>query len=143
MQGFLDIRVRYCECDPMGVVHHTVYPVWFEMGRTELLRDTGRTYRDMEAAGLLLAVVKLEVTYKQPARYDDLVRLRTTLARVGAVKVEHAYELWRGEELLVTGSTTLACIDRDGRAKPLPEGMLTDPAAGPGVPAPATAQRAS
>jgi len=127
MQGSIDIRVRYCECDPMGVVHHTVYPVWFEMGRTELLRSTGRTYHDMEKAGLLLAVVRLEVTYKQPARYDDLVHLRTTLAKVGAVKVEHAYELWRGEDLLVTGATTLACIDRDGRAKALPDGLLTEP----------------
>jgi acyl-CoA thioester hydrolase len=132
MQGSIDIRVRYCECDPMGVVHHTVYPVWFEMGRTELLRATGRTYRDMEAAGLLLAVVRLEVTYRQPARYDDVVRLRTALARVGAVKVEHSYELRRGEDLLVTGATTLACIDRDGRARPLPEGWLTDSAVSPG-----------
>lgn len=141
MHGTIDIRVRYCECDPMGVVHHTVYPVWFEMGRTELLRSTGRTYRDMEAAGMLLAVVRLEVTYKQPARYDDLVRLRTALVRVGAVKVEHSYELWRSEDLLVTGATTLACIDREGRAKPLPEGILTaavDPA-----PVPASAPRGS
>ena len=128
VHGTLDIRVRYCECDPMGVVHHTVYPVWFEMGRTELLRDTGRTYRDMEAAGLLLAVVKLEVSYRQPARYDDLVQLRTTLARVGAVKVEHSYELWRGDELLVTGATTLACLTREGRAQPMPADWLTAPA---------------
>jgi acyl-CoA thioester hydrolase len=125
----------------MGVVHHTVYPVWFEMGRTELLRSTGRTYRDMEQAGLLLAVVKLEVTYKQPARYDDLVQLRTTLARVGAVKVEHSYELWRGEDLLVSGATVLACIDRSGRAKPMPEGLLTDPPAP--APGQATDPRAS
>jgi acyl-CoA thioester hydrolase len=141
MQGSIDIRVRYCECDPMGVVHHTVYPVWFEMGRTELLRSTGRSYRDMEEAGLLLAVVKLEVTYKQPARYDDLVQLRTTLARVGAVKVEHSYELWRGEDLLVSGATVLACIDRSGRAKPMPEGLLTDPPAP--APGQATDPRAS
>ncbi len=124
MQGSIDIRVRYCECDPMGVVHHTAYPVWFEMGRTELLRSTGRTYRDMEAAGLLLAVVKLEVTYRAPARYDDLVTLRTTLARVGAVKIEHSYELFRGDDLLVTGSTVLACLDREGRARALPDGAL-------------------
>jgi acyl-CoA thioester hydrolase len=108
----------------MGVVHHTVYPVWFEMGRTELLRSTGRTYRDMEDAGLLLAVVKLEVTYKQPARYDYVVQLRTTLARVGAVKVEHTYEVWRGEELLLTGAKTLAWIGRDARAQALPTGFL-------------------
>ncbi len=124
MQGSIDIRVRYCECDPMGVVHHTAYPVWFEMGRTELLRSTGRTYRDMEAAGLLLAVVKLEVTYRAPARYDDLVTLRTTLTRVGAVKIEHSYELFRGDDLLVTGSTVLACLDREGRARALPDGAL-------------------
>jgi acyl-CoA thioester hydrolase len=105
--------------------------VWFEMGRTELLRSTGRTYRDMESAGLLLAVVKLEVTYRAPARYDDLVTLRTTLTRVGAVKIEHAYELFRGDDLLVTGSTVLACLDREGRARALPEGALGDvPAAG-------------
>ena len=142
MDGSIDIRVCYCECDPMGVVHHTVYPVWFEMGRTELLRSTGRTYRDMEAAGLLLAVVRLEATYRQPARYDDVVRLRTALVRIGAVKVEHSYELWRGDDLLATGTTTLACIDRDGRARPLPEGLLMPPAAGPGHPT-ASAPRAS
>jgi acyl-CoA thioester hydrolase len=70
-------------------------------------------------------VVKLEASYKRPARYDDVVQLRTTLARVGAVKVEHTYELWRGEDLLVTGSTTLACLDREGRARAMPEGFLT------------------
>jgi acyl-CoA thioester hydrolase len=124
VQGTIDIRVRYCECDPMGVVHHTVYPVWFEMGRTELLRQTGRTYRELEDAGILLAVVRLEASYKRPARYDDVVQLRTTLAKVGAVKVEHSYELWRGDELLVTGATTLACLDREGRARAMPEGLL-------------------
>ena len=125
VQGSIDIRVRYCECDPMGVVHHTVYPVWFEMGRTELLRQTGRTYREFEDAGIFLAVVRLEASYKRPARYDDVVQLRTTLAKVGAVKVEHTYELLRGEDLLVTGATTLACLDREGRARAMPEGFLT------------------
>ena len=112
----------------MGVVHHTVYPVWFEMGRTELLRGTGRTYRELEEAGILLAVVRLEVTYKLPARYDDLLRLTTRLVRVGAVKIEHEYELHRGEDLLVSGATTLGCLGRDGRVRPLPEGALTGPA---------------
>jgi acyl-CoA thioester hydrolase len=125
VQGSIDIRVRYCECDPMGVVHHTVYPLWFEMGRTELLRQTGRTYRELEDAGILLAVVRLEASYKRPARYDDVVQLRTTLAKVGAVKVEHSYELWRGDELLVTGATTLACLDREGRARAMPDGLLS------------------
>lgn len=124
MKGSMEIRVRYCECDPMGVVHHTVYPVWFEMGRTELLRDTGRTYRALEEAGVFLAVVRMQVAYRRPARYDDLLRLETTLVNAGHVKIEHAYELFRGEELLCTGTTTLACLDREGRARALPEGLF-------------------
>ena len=129
MKGSIEIRVRYCECDPMGVVHHTVYPVWFEMGRTELLRGTGRTYRDMEEAGVFLAVVRMQVAYRRPARYDDLLRLETTLADAGHVKIEHTYELHRGEELLCTGSTTLACLDRAGKARALPEGLFAPGAA--------------
>jgi acyl-CoA thioester hydrolase len=124
MKGSMEIRVRYCECDPMGVVHHTVYPVWFEMGRTELLRSTGRNYRDLEAAGIFLAVVRMQVAYRRPARYDDLLRLETTLTDAGHVKIEHAYELHRGDELLCTGTTTLACLDRDGKARALPEGLF-------------------
>ena len=108
----------------MGVVHHTVYPVWFEMGRTELLRGTGRTYRALEEAGVFLAVVRMQVAYRRPARYDDLLQLHTTLADAGHVKIEHTYQLFRGDELLCTGSTTLACLDRSGRARPLPEGLF-------------------
>lgn len=128
MKGSMEIRVRYCECDPMGVVHHTVYPVWFEMGRTELLRSTGRNYRDLESAGIFLAVVRMQVAYRRPARYDDLLRLETTLASAGHVKIEHTYELHRGDELLCTGATTLACLDRAGKARALPEGLF-DPGA--------------
>jgi acyl-CoA thioester hydrolase len=117
------IRVRYAECDPMGVAHHTAYPVWFEIGRTELLRERGYDYRDFEAQGTFLAVVSLEVRCRRPARYDDLLSLETTLINPGAsrVKVEHAYQLFRGDELLTTASTVLACLGRDGRARPLPE----------------------
>ena len=70
MEHVIEVRARYPECDPMGVVHHTVYPVWFEMGRTELLRSVGGSYRDLEEAGALLAVTRLEVRYRAPARYD-------------------------------------------------------------------------
>jgi acyl-CoA thioester hydrolase len=121
------IRVRYNECDPMGVAHHTVYPVWFEMGRTELLRQsqTRMTYRDFEAAGVFLAVVALEVRYKRPAKYDDVLTLRTALIEAGHVKIEHQYELMRDGVLLATGSTTLACLDRQGRPQPLPDSLRT------------------
>lgn len=108
----------------MGVVHHTVYPVWFEMGRTELLRMTGTSYRDLEEQGVLLAVVRLDVRYKSPARYDELLRLETTLESLGRIKVEHTYRVFRGEELLVMGETTLACLDLAGNAQPLPDILL-------------------
>jgi acyl-CoA thioester hydrolase len=116
----LPVRVRYVECDPMGVVHHTVYPVWFEMARTELLRSKGGSYRAMEEAGLLLAVVRLEARYRAPARYDDLVSVCCDLLASGPVKIEHRYRVIRDGTLLVEGATTLACIDRDGRLKPVP-----------------------
>lgn len=122
----ITIRVRYCECDPMGVAHHTAYPVWFEMGRTELLRESipAMSYRDLEEQGVFLAVVSLNVKYKRPARYDDLLTLRTTLLNAGHVKIEHTYELFRDSLLLATGATTLACLDRQGRPCELPAILL-------------------
>ncbi len=123
--GTIEIRVRYAECDPMGVAHHSAYAPWFEMGRTELLRSSGGNYRDLEAAGVLLAVVKLSIRYKRPARYDDLLALETRVASLGHVKIEHEYELRLGDEVLATAETTLACIDREGRARPLPASLTT------------------
>ena len=119
----IPIRVRYNECDPMGVAHHTAYPVWFEMGRTELLRasHSAASYRELETRGVFLAVISLNVKYKRPARYDDELTLRTTLTDIGHVKIEHEYELLREGIILATGSTTLACLDREGRPQPVPE----------------------
>ena len=119
----IEIRARYPECDPMGVVHHSVYPIWFELGRTEMLRARGGNYRDLEAEGVFLAVVRLEVRYRRPARYDDLMRLETELRVAGPVKIEHAYRLYRGDELLAEGATTLACLNREGQARPIPESL--------------------
>ncbi len=121
MTDRLELRVRYNECDPMGVAHHTVYPVWFEMGRTELLRDGGLSYRDLETQGFLIAVVKLSVQYKRPARYDDLLVLETTITDRGRATIQHAYELHRDSVLLTTAATTVVCLDRDGRPQPLPD----------------------
>ena len=126
MEHVIEVRARYQECDPMGVVHHTVYPVWFEMGRTELLRSLGGSYRELEAEGVLLAVIRLEVRYHAPARYDDVLMLRTSLESGGRVKLEHSYELMRGEEKLVSGRTVLACLDRDGRPRPLPDSLVPE-----------------
>ena len=115
------IRVRYAETDRMGLLHHANYFVYFEMGRTELLRKRGLTYRDMEDAGHLLVIVDLGCKYKRPAYYDDVLTLRTTVERVTHVKIVHKYELLRDGKLLAEGHSTLACVDRDGRPQALPE----------------------
>ena len=122
--NIIRIRPRYSECDPMGVVHHTVYPIWFEMGRTELLRMTGVSYRELEEQDILLAVVRLDVRYRSPARYDEELELETELKSVGRVKGGHEYRLKRDGDLLVTGTTTLACLNRDGTPRLIPELML-------------------
>jgi acyl-CoA thioester hydrolase len=117
------IRVRYAETDRMGLLHHAQYFVYFELGRTELLRAQGLSYRDIEDAGHFLVVVKLECRYRQPARYDDWLRLRTALVRTTPVRVEHRYELYRDDQLLAEGNSTLACVDRDGKLQPLPDAL--------------------
>jgi acyl-CoA thioester hydrolase len=115
-----EIRVRYAETDRMGFLHHAQYFVYFEQGRTDLLRRQGIAYREIEDQGFFLVVVKLDCRYRQPARYDDLLKLRTTLVRTTAVRVEHRYEIFRDHVLVAEGSSTLACVDRDGRLQPLP-----------------------
>jgi len=116
----ITIRVRYCECDPMNVAHHSVYAVWFEMGRTELLRADRLSYAALEKEGVSLAVVELAVKFRSPALYDDLLRLETRLIDASHVKIKHEYTLWRERESLAIASTTLACLDRSGRAIALP-----------------------
>ena len=114
-------RVRYGECDPMGVAHHAVYPLWFELARTEMLREAGLSYAQMEKQGTFVVVTRLEVKYRRPARYDDLLDITATVRRVTHVKLEHDYEIRRDGELLCIGSTTLACLDSTGRPVPVPE----------------------
>ena len=120
----IPVRVRYAETDRMGLLHHANYFVYFEMGRTELLRKRGMTYRDMEDAGHLLVIVDLGCKYKRPAHYDDVLTLRTTVERVTHVKIIHKYELLRDGKLLAEGHSTLACVDREGRPQALPESLV-------------------
>ncbi len=119
----IEIIPRYCETDQAGVVHHSVYPVWFEMGRTELLRANGLAYRDMEKAGEFMVVAELHVRYRRPAFYDEKLKLITKLGKVSASKVEHIYELYRPETglLLAEGYTYLACVDSQGKIRRVPE----------------------
>ncbi|HUY36702.1 MAG TPA: thioesterase family protein [Pirellulales bacterium] len=119
----VEIRVRYQETDAMGVLHHANYLTYFEVGRTELLRAAGYDYRKIEEGGLLMVIVEIGCRYRRPARYDDVLRLRTSTTRITAAKIEHEYQLFRGEELLADGHSTLACVDRSGKLQRVPEWM--------------------
>src|SRR5262249_48788939 len=119
----ITIRVRYAETDRMGLLHHAIYLVYFEQGRTELLRSHGITYKDLEDQGYLLVLTRAEVRYRSPARYDDLLTLRTKVTRTTAVRIEHKYEVLHNGTLVAEGETTLASVDREGRVQPLPEWM--------------------
>lgn len=122
----LQIRVRYQETDAMGVLHHANYFTYFEMGRVEMLRAQGHSYRDIESGGIFMVVVKIGCRYVRPAKYDDLLMLRTRLMRVTAAKIEHEYQLLRGEELLAEGHSTLACVDRGGNVTRVPDWLRTE-----------------
>jgi len=117
----IEIRVRYSETDAMGFLHHGNYFSYFEMGRTELLRAQGGNYRLMEEAGLYMVVVNVECKYRKPARYDDVLTLKTRVARVTPAKIEHEYRVFRASELLAEARSTLACIDRSGAVQRIPE----------------------
>jgi acyl-CoA thioester hydrolase len=118
------IRVRYAETDAMGIVHHAVYPVWMELGRSELLRDLGHSYAEWEAQGIMLAVGELRVKYRSPARYDELVTVRTWVKEGNRRKVVFGYEITRDGTRLVEGESVHLVMGRDGRHRTLPEAML-------------------
>src|SRR5262249_26686838 len=124
--GEITIRVRYGETDRMGLLHHANYLVYFEQGRTELLRSRGFSYKDLEDQGYLLVLTRLQVRYRSPARYDDLLILRTTVARTTSVKIEHRYEVFRDGVLLTEAQSTLGCVDREGRVQVLPDFLRED-----------------
>jgi acyl-CoA thioester hydrolase len=119
----IEIRVRYAETDRMGFLHHANFFVYFEQGRTELLRARGFSYRDVEDQGFLLVVIDIGCKFKRPATYDDVLLLRTTVERVTHVKIVHRYEVFRDGILLAEGHSTLACVDRQGRPQPLPQSL--------------------
>lgn len=107
----------------MGVVYHSNYFVWFEVARTDLLRNNGSTYKDMEAEGFSLPVIEAHCEYKQPARYDDELEIRVEAALASPARVRFSYEVVRASDAqtLVTGHTVHASIDRDGRPTRLPD----------------------
>jgi acyl-CoA thioester hydrolase len=124
LSGEIQIRVRYAETDRMGLLHHANYLVYFEQARTELLRQHGATYKDLEDQGYYLVIAKVEIKYKSPAYYDDLLTIRTTVLRTTPVRIEHRYEVFREGVLICEGTTTLACVDKQGRLQAMPRWLM-------------------
>ena len=108
----------------MGFVHHSNYLKFFEIGRTELLRASGGCYRQMEEAGQLVVVVRIDCRYRKPARYDDVIRVLTRIHRVTAAKIIHEYVISRGDDVLVDATVTLAVIDRNGVLQRVPKELV-------------------
>ena len=118
----VELRVRYPEVDRMGVAHHANHFIWFEIGRTELMRARGVTYRGLEEEGILLPVIEASCAYHFPARYDDLLRVRTRIESASAVRIAFEYRIESEADgrLLATGATRHASVDRGGRPRRLP-----------------------
>ena len=117
------LRVRYAETDQMGIVYYANYLVWFEVARTNLLRDSGWTYRDMEAEGFMLPVVEAHCEYRQPARYDDELEIQTRGALLSHVRMRFDYDVVRVADaaVLAGGHTVHACLDTGGRPRRFPD----------------------
>jgi len=109
------LNVRYAETDMMGVAYHGSYLPWFELGRTALLKEHGLPYRELEAAGYFLPVLEMQARYLRPARYDDELEIVTHLRERPVLRIRLDYEVHRAAELLATGYTVHAFIDREGR----------------------------
>lgn len=108
----VQVRVRYAETDQMGVVYHGNYAQYFEIGRVEWLRNLGVSYKKMEEMGVMLPVVSLSMNYKKPARYDELLTVKTIFKSQSAVRIEFDYEIYNEqEELLTTATSILVFVD--------------------------------
>ncbi len=140
--GALRLRVRYAECDPFGVAHHSSYVPWLEEGRTELLRATGVTYAHLERAGVFLVITRLSLKYRRPVRYDDLIEIRSRVVGGSRIKIQHEYDIALIQRLgeapdptdpatptdgvCAVATTELACVDQTGRPQALPEWLAGD-----------------
>jgi acyl-CoA thioester hydrolase len=117
------VRVRYADTDRMGVAYYANYLVWFEVGRTEWLRETGWSYREMEAEGVALPVIEAHCEYRLPARYDDELVIATRASLVSPIRIRFDYEILRASDNVATasGHTVHAALDATGRPRRLPD----------------------
>lgn len=123
IEHHLEIRVSYYETDGQGRVHHAQYLNFFERGRVELMRSLGHSYRELESTGLMLVVSEMNVRYLGAAQFDDLLRLTTQVAEARGATIRHRYQLVRAVDgtPIVEGDSRVACVDRSGRVRRLPE----------------------
>lgn len=124
METRTEIRVRYAETDAMGIVHHAVYPVWMELGRSDLLRALGQSYAEWEVAGVRMTVAEIQVKYRAPARYDELLQVLTRVKEAGRRRIVFGYRIERGGALLAEGTSSHLVCGTDGRARVLPDPYL-------------------
>ena len=115
IQSRVQVTVRYAETDMMGIVYHANYLPWFEVGRTTLLKEIGVPYRKLEEEGFRLPVLEVSAKYLRPAVYDDTLDIVTTLRERPLLRIYLEYEVRRADEILATGTTVHAFVDRDGR----------------------------
>jgi acyl-CoA thioester hydrolase len=115
IQSRVQVTVRYAETDMMGIVYHANYLPWFEVGRTTLLKEIGVSYRKLEEEGFRLPVLEVAAKFLRPAVYDDTLEVTSTVRERPLLRIRIDYEVRRGDELLATGNTLHAFVDRDGK----------------------------
>ena len=121
----IEVVVRYAETDMMGIVYHGSYLPWLEMGRTQLLKERGYPYKELEAKGLFLPVIEINLNYKRPAKYDDTLLVRTIMKDKPFVKIRLEYEILKEDERIATGYSVHAFMNKDGQAIKAPRDFLT------------------
>ena len=126
MIGSITLRVNYSETDQMGVVYHANYLIWFDRARTELMRETGLSYKDLEDQGVYLAVSEVKVRYRAAARYDDLIQVRCWVRELASRRVTFGYAVERAAtgELLATGETALVSLTHQHTLTRIPAHVL-------------------
>ena len=107
--------VRYAETDKMGIVHHSVYPIWYEVARTDFCKQMGFPYEKMEELGVMTPLIGLECKYKKPALYDDELEVRAKVSKLTPVRIDFSYEVYKQNECINTGITSHALVGRDRR----------------------------
>lgn len=121
-----EIEVRYYETDGQGIVHHANYFKYFELARVKMLQEVGHDYAELERQGVILVVHSIGCRYMLPATFGDTLRIRTRVERATAARLDHSYQVFRGDDLLAEGNSTLACVNADGTVQRMPDFLIND-----------------